>query len=242
MRRNLAVLLLTGLVVGVRGESRADDDAAARAIVARAVHATGGEAKLAQYKARTWKEIATYHGPGAAEHYEATYTAAWPDKIKVEIGDFTLVMNGEKGWVRVNGATREMTREELDEHRQGIYCLWVMSLASLGNTEFKLSVVGDRTVARRPAAGVKVSRKGRPDVSLYFDKETGLLAMSEYRFKEARSGKEVNQGTILSGYRDVSGIRSPTKVFIDRDGKRAVEADVQLRHVEELNESVFGKP
>jgi hypothetical protein len=242
MRKGLAVLLFAGLVVGRQSVSRADDRAEARAIVARAVRATGGQATLARYKARAWKEKATFYGAGGAEKYEADYTAAWPDRIKVQTGDFTLVVNGGKGWVRVNGATREMTRAELDEHREGVYCVWVMSLAPLGDKEFELSVLGERKVGGRPAEGVKVSRKGHTDVALYFDKETGLLAMSEYRFKEARSGKEVRQETVFSGYKDMSGIKSPTRVSIKRDGKQAVEARIEPKYIERPDERVFGKP
>jgi hypothetical protein len=214
MRKNLAVLLFAGLLVGTPSGGRSDDQADARAIVAKAIRATGGEAKLARYKARTWKEKATYYGMGAAEQYEATYTAAWPDKIKVEIGDFTMVVNGGKGWVKVDGDTREMTKDELEEHREGINWVWVMSLVPLRDNEFKLSILSERKVGGQPACGVKVSRKGHPDVSLYFDKETGLLAMSEYRFKGARSGKEISQETTVSDFRDVSGINSPTKFSI----------------------------
>jgi hypothetical protein len=135
-----------------------------------------------------------------------------------------------------------MTREELEEHREGIYSVWVMSLVPLKDREFRLSPLGARTVAGRPADGVKVSRKGHADVSLYFDRETGLLVLSETRYKEARSGKEVHQETRFSGYTDVSGVKSPTTVSIQRDHKRVVEATIEVRHLYRLGEGVFAKP
>jgi hypothetical protein len=135
-----------------------------------------------------------------------------------------------------------MTQEELEEHREGAYWVWVMSLVPLGNKEFKLSMLGERKVGDRPAEGVKVSRKGHFDLSMYFDKETGLLAMTESRYKEARSGKEVKQETFFSGYKDVSGIKSPTKVSIKRDGKLFVESSIEVKHLEKLDERVFAKP
>jgi hypothetical protein len=242
MRTSVIVLLFAILVVGARSGARADDPGDARDIVAKAIRAVGGEEQLARYKARTWKEKATYHGTDGDEQYEASYTALWPDKLKVEIGDFTLVVNGDKGWVKIKGDTREMTRAELEEHREGTYSIWIMSLVPLGNKELHLSTLGERKVIDRPADGVKVSRKGHFDVSMFFDKETSLLAMSETRFKEARSGKEVQQETIFSGYKEESGIKSPTHVSIKRDGKQVVEATIELKHLERLGEGAFAKP
>jgi hypothetical protein len=103
MRKSVVALLFAGLVVAAGCGSRTDDQEEARDIVAKAIRAAGGEEKLARCKGQTWKEKATYHGTGADEQYEASYTAAWPDKIKVEIGEFTLVVNGDKGWVRIKG-------------------------------------------------------------------------------------------------------------------------------------------
>jgi hypothetical protein len=39
----------------------------------------------------------------------------------------------------------------------------------------------------------------------------------------------------------VSGIRSPTKVSIKRDGKLVVEASVELTYVDSLDERVFAE-
>jgi hypothetical protein len=243
MRTSVAVLLVAGLVLGTRSVNRADDQADARALIARAIQARGGEKRLAQYKAQAWKEKATYYGMEDREQYEATYTAGWPDKLKVTIGDFTLVVNGDTGWVNIKGKTREMTREELEEHKEGTYSVWVMSLLPLRDNAFKLALLGERKVGDRPAAGVKVSRKGHFDVNLYFDKATGLLTQSETRYKEARSGKKVNQEMTFSDYKDVSGIKTPTRVSIKRDGKRVVEAALSdLKYLDKLADSVFAKP
>jgi len=219
-----------------------DNQEDARGIVARAIRAAGGEGTLARYGARTWKEKAVYHGADGDEQYNASYSAEWPDKFKVEIGEFTMVVHGNNGWVKTQSDTREMTQEEMDEHGEGIYSVWVMSLVPLRNNEFNVSVLGEAKIDGRPTDGVKVSRKRHFDVNMYFDRETGLLAMSETHFKEARSGKEVAQESIFSGYKDVSGINSPTKVSIKRDGRLVVEASIEMTHFERLDERVFAKP
>jgi hypothetical protein len=234
--------MFSGLVVGACDERPPGDRKAALEIVARAIRAAGGEGTLARYGARTWKERAIFHGATGDEQYEASYSAEWPDKLRVEIGDFTMVVNGDSGWVRTEGKTREMTRVELEEHKEGIFSTWVQSLVPLRNEEFTLSVVGDAQVSGRPTDGVTASRQGHFDVNMYFDRETGLLAMTQTRFIEATSGKEVSQETILGSYKDVSGIRSPTKVSIKRDGKVVVDASIELSYVERLDGRLFAKP
>ena len=197
---------------------------------------------MGRYKARTWKEEAVYHGAGGDERYEASYSAAWPDKIRVDTGDYTLIVNGNKGWIRAKDQTRDMTSEELTEHMEGIYVVWVLSLAPLGNNEFKLSPLGDTKVAGRPTTGINVRQRDHRDVEMYFDKRTGLLAMSRTRYKEARSGSEVRQETVFSDYKDDPVIKTPTKVSIKRDGKLVVEAAIDTNYLESLDEGIFGKP
>jgi hypothetical protein len=245
MRKSVAILLVAGVLVSARNISRADDQTGARAIVAKAIRMVGGEEKLARYQAQTWRERATYFGMGAPEHSEATYAAQWPDKLKVEIaGEFTMVVNGDKGWVRTAGKTRDMSKEELEEHIEGTYSVWVMSLLPLKDDAFKLMALGEQKVGDRPADVVRVSRQGHSDVNLYFDKETGLLVRIDTRYKEARTSNKIDQETTFSGYKDQdgSGIKSPTKASIRRNGKQVVETDIELKHIEKLDDLLFAKP
>jgi hypothetical protein len=234
--------LVVSLLIGhsVRAVEKPGD--VAQAIVAKAIRAAGGKDRLTRYRAETWKETAVYHGDGGDDRYEASYSAEWPDRFKVEIGDFTMVLTGDTGWVKAQGNRRRMTREEIEEHAEGVYSLWVLSLLPLESEGFKLSVLGEAKVGGRATEGVRVSHEGHYDVNLYFDRETHLLAMSETRFKEANSGRDVKQEMVFSGYKDVSGIKSPTRVSITRNGKLAVEASVELTHLEDLDDRVFAKP
>jgi hypothetical protein len=81
-------------------------------------------------------------------------------------------------------------------------------------------------------------------VILCFDKRSGLLVRSDTRFKEAKSGKEINQAMTFSGYKneDSTGIKSPTHASIERNGKRCVEADLKYKHLQTVDERIFAKP
>ena len=242
MRKSGCVLLALCLLLGLGGVNRADDDA--RAIIDKAIKAAGGEQALAKYKAQTWKEKGTFYGEGDGQPYTGTYAVQWPDKFKMEITDvFTLVLKGDQGWFSAGGNTTEMSKEQLAETKEGQYIGWVATLLPLTDKAFELSPLGESKVGDQEAVAVKVARKDHNDVKLYFNKETGLLVKFAGRFKEARSGKEVDQESTLSDYKEVAGIMLPTKVSIKRNGKLFVEAQIDdLKPMDKLGDDVFAKP
>lgn len=237
--------LLTLDTLGAPRLALADDAADARALIDKAVKATGGKEKLAKYKAQTWNEKGTYHGMGKGQPYTGKYALQWPDKFRMEIeGVFTIVLDGDKGWIKLMDETKEMTKEQLTSQKESTYAGYVTSLVPLEDKSYTLTTLPETKVDGKPALGVKVAKKGMPDVSLYFDRATSLLVKSSFRTKaEEENGKEVTQDTYLSDYRDVDGLKVPKKIAVKRDDKIYVEAensDVKL--AEKLDDKVFAKP
>ncbi len=126
MKNILCLLGAFGIVLTTLATSRADDQADARAIVAKAIKAAGGEEALAKFNASTFKETGTYYGMGDGLPYTGKYAVQYPHQFKMEIeGVFMIVLNGDKGWMVMNGETREMTADELnvqqeDSHTRGV--------------------------------------------------------------------------------------------------------------------------
>ena len=134
------------------------------------------------------------------------------------------------------------TPKELAEAKEEAYGEWVATLLPLMDKAFTLAPLGEIRVDQRPAAGVKVSRVGRRDVNLYFDKATGLLVKIEARVKDD-DGQEVTEETFLSDYRDVQGTKQAMKTTVKRDGKPYLESEVtECRLAEKLDDGVFAKP
>jgi outer membrane lipoprotein-sorting protein len=223
--------------------ARADDATDARALIDKAVKATGGKDKLAKYKAQTWNEKGVYHGMGMAQPYTGKYAVLWPDKFRMEIqGVFTLVLDGDKGWINSMGETKEMTKEQLTAQQESTYVGHITNLVPLEDKSFTLTTLPEIKVNERPALGVKVVKKGKPDVSLYFDKATTLLVKSSFRAK-GEDGKTVTQDTYLSDYRDVEGVKLPKKIVLKHDDKIYVEAEnSDMKLSEKLDDKVFAKP
>lgn len=243
MRRLLCLVAIVGLVVSV-GSVRGDE-AQARQLVDKAIKAVGGADKLAKFPCSTFKEKGTYYGMGDGLPYEGVYAMQLPDRFSMEIqGVFKLVVNGKQGWTKAGDMTRETTAEELDVQKWNLHHGWVTSLRPLKEKEYKLSLAGEDTINGKAVVGVNVNREGRPTVTLLFDKESGLLLKSSTTVKSPENGnKEVGEEVFYSEYKAIEGLQQPTKVLINRDGKKFVEAEVTEQKLhEKLDDSVFAKP
>ena len=232
MRHNRCVFLASGLVLAVALAARADD-AAARALVEKAVQAHGGAARLAKLPAVTATIKGTFHGFGEAVPFTGATAADGADRHRAEFAaeaggqKFRLVhvLRGDRGWVKVDDETQELDKDALAEAREEAHAVWVATLAPLKDPAFGLAPLGEVEVEKRPAAGVKVSCKGRRDVNLYFDKETGLLVKTEARVQDD-DGREMTEETILADYREVQGTKQAMKFTVRRDGKPYLEGEV----------------
>jgi outer membrane lipoprotein-sorting protein len=247
MRTTLSATLALGLLLTALGPAWTAEDPPDK-IIAKGIKALGNEAKLSKARATTWKVKGTFHGLGNPVPYTGTMAVQLPDKFKMEMdfnnGEFKFarICAGDKGWVKLGDAINEMSKEQLDEQKESMHVSRVTRLVALKDKAYKLAPLGEVKVDKRPAVGIKVSHKGFRDVNLYFDKETGLLAKTETRIKDDM-GQEANQETYYSDYKDVDGVKEPTKVIIKRDGNLFVEAEnTDWKAVDKLDDSAFAKP
>jgi outer membrane lipoprotein-sorting protein len=245
-----AIAVCLGLFVA--GTGRADDQSEARAVVDKAIQAMGKDAaaKAMKYKGATMKIKGTVHVMGTAIPYTGDFASQLPEQSRVNIEGtvmgqtfkVTVVVNGDKGWIKLMDQTMDLDKEKLAEEREGNYARWVTALTPLTDKAFTLSPVGEVKVDKTEAIGIKVSRKDHRDINLFFDKKTHLLLKSETRVKDD-SGKEVTQEVLYSDYKEVDGIKHPMKITINRDGDKFLDGETtDLKLVEKLDESEFAKP
>lgn len=229
------------------------EDKEARAIVTKGLEAIGGADNVAKQKAVLMKGSGTFYGLGEGIPYTGEWYWQGKDQMRFELqikaGDKTLklvqVVNGNMGWVKLNNETKAMPADELAEEQEGLYANWVTTLAPLKEPEFKLALVGEVKVEGKDAVGVRVSKKGKRDINLFFDKQSGLLVKTEHVIKDVKGGgdKEASQETIFQEYKEFGGVKHPTKVLLKRDGKPFVDATMsEIRPVESIDAALFGKP
>jgi hypothetical protein len=244
MRKSIGALLVGVLLLGGVNWLRSGEDGDGRALVAKAIKATGGEENLAKHKSATFKGKGTYYGMGDGLPYSGNYAFQWPDKFRMEIeGVFTIVLDGDKGWIKEGDTTKDMTKEQLAQQLQDQKAGWITTLLPLKDKAFQIKAIGEAKVNKHDTVGVKVTRKDYPDVSLYFDKKDGLLVKSSFRTKSPEQKfKEVTQDNYYSNFREVDGAKLPTKMVIKRDDKLFVEEEVSDYKAGKVNPKVFSRP
>jgi hypothetical protein len=232
--------------------ARAQENAEARMMIERAIFAQGGEAKLATNPVITVKVTGKFHGFGEYPPFSFTEESVsqGPNRHR-DFVDGNLrshqfrrgtVLNGNKGWVKGNDETKELNGEQLAELQEEAYADWVATLVPLKDKVFTLASVGAVSIDRRPALGVSVSSKGHRDVKLFFDKETSLLVMIEWRQKMF-DGQAYSFETFLSDYKSVEGIKQAMKVSVKRDGKPHEDYKViQYTLSDKADLGTFAKP
>ncbi len=204
MRNTWTIPAMAALILCRCGGVQAEEKDEARAVVAKAIEAIGGEEKLAKLKAQTWTEKGTYYGMGDGLPFTGKYAVQWPGQFRMEIeGFFIIVLDGDKGWVKMGDDTKEMTKQELAKRISDQRGSWITTLFPLKDKAFTLTPIEGVKVEDRPTVGVKVTRKDYPEVKLYFDKTTNLLVKCEYRTKAPEMEyKEVTAAVVFSNYKE----------------------------------------
>jgi hypothetical protein len=214
MRRLMPALCVCTLF-GFAGPARSADEP--RALFDRAIRAMGGAEALGSKAAVSMKIKGRISLPGApgdvtqldfAGEIQAQTAGRNRTVLKANFLGQTIEMiqvNGNgKGWRSMNGEVADLTKEELNDLRRDRHLERVTGLLEVVKDKgFSLTAVDEATVNGKPALGVKVLYKDQPDVTLYFDKETGLLAKSAYRGKNAGEAKEGLHEVVSLDYREV---------------------------------------
>ena len=251
MRRILLPLLSAVLLVGPAVRA-ADDEV--KAIIQKAIKAHGGEKAMAKYKGTRSKSAGKLDISGAGEvEFTQEVVVMQPDKFKETMeldiaGTKVKVMtiaNGDKFSIEAGGKDVPLTDAIETALKEAQHSIKTSRLASLlKDKAIELSPLGEVKVEREAAVGVRVSTKGQKDLSLYFDKKTGLLAKVERRTVDASSGKEYTEERIIVEYSKPNklGIPTPKKVVVKKDGKKFMEAEVsEMTQLEKIDDSEFEK-
>jgi hypothetical protein len=243
---SLALCLLLGPADRVRGQEDL------RVVIDKAIKAHGGQERIDKVKAGQTRMKGTIHLAGkAAIPFTQEMLYQWPNQFKavMEIEGngqkftVTTVSNGDKGWINDGQKTQELEGKALAEMKEEAHLARLARLTGLKDKTVQLSGLGESKVDGRPAVGVKVTSKGHRDVSLYFDKASGLLVKTERQAVDVMSGRELSEEKVFSDYQEVDGLQSAKKVVVYRDGKKFMEVEVvSVKFLDKLDPGVFAKP
>jgi outer membrane lipoprotein-sorting protein len=231
--------------------ARAQDDEL-KAILRKSMAAHGGEKNLAKFKAVTTKFKGTMEIQGLTFDITGETSVQKPDKVKnvmkLEIKGKTIdvitVFNGKKLWVNTMGQTKEIDDEKiLNAAREEMQTEGAGSFSDFLKPPYELSSIGDVKVKGKDAVGIRVSKKGQKDISLFFDKQSHLVVKTEMRTLDAQSGQEITQEKFIVGYQEKDGLKIAKRVEIVKDGKTFMDIEItDTTPLEKLDDAVFAKP
>jgi hypothetical protein len=244
----VSVIGFVALLAG-SGLGRAQEDA--RAIIAKAVKAHGGEEKLAKLRAdRVQVKGKLYLGEMEIPFTGETLVQL-PGQFKNVMNmtfmgknrSIVQVLNGDKGWLSIDGQMKEPDAAALNVMKETLYMDQLVRLTPLlKGQEYQLTPLKETKVQDKPAVGVKVASKGHKDASLYFDKESGLLVKAEYKTVNNQQ-KEVSQEEFFSDFKEVGGFKRPMKVVAFQGSKKLMEAEItDVKYPDKIADSEFAKP
>jgi hypothetical protein len=214
-----------------------------QATIARAVKALGGEANLSRGRAVQAKIKGTLYDPGVKESliegakFTGELITQLPAQVKLSYDAETAgmrvsliqVLNGHKSWTRDFERSQEDDPAHLADFELSAYVDHISSLVPLPKDKsYTLSSAGESQVREQPAVAVKIASKGRPDVTLYFDKVSGFLLKTEYRRRDPTTNQEVKREEFFIDYREVNPARMEEQTL---EAAKVGSADSALREL-----------
>lgn len=241
-----ALVAVAVLILG-SGAARAQDET--WPIIEKAIKAHGGAEQFAKQKASHTKGKGTLELLGGVAFTQETkaYNGKFKEEMKLNINGMDVAVttgyDGNQAWVNANGQTLELDEKIQNEVKQALHNMRLGRFPVLKEAKYKRTPLGEKQVNGKPAVGVKVQTDGFKDVNLYFDKETGLLAMTERVALDGMTMQEVNEERIVTEYQEVSGVKMAKKLLVNRDGKKFMEIEIlEVKMPEKIDDSEFAKP
>jgi hypothetical protein len=227
-----------------------DTDRDPRAILLRAIKAHGGD-RLARLRIVREQSRGTVTIQDTKVPFTQETLLRMPDQFRVSQSwesrgrKVTVVQtfDGSKGWLTEAGVPRPVDDKMLANWKELAHANLVMTLRPLlaADKGFRLTALGEVEVKGKKVLGVKVSFEGRRDVSLYFDRESGLLVRRS--FQPRPGGKETIQDELYSDFKEVEGVKRPMRVVILLGGVAHADVAVVATHFpERVADKEFSKP
>lgn len=250
MRTWLLLALSAGLIVA--RPSPAPGQTEPRAILEKALKAHGGDEKMLRLKAVQTRSKGTFYtGQGEITFTDETQVLH-PHHLRsvkhLEANGMAmtqvLVLNGDKAWIVLGDTPRDLEEAMVANLRDNLFQDWAARIVPLlHNPDVTLTALPATKVGGKEAAGVQVASKGHRDVRLYFDRASGLLVKIEARAYDPMSREEVDQERFVSDYKEVAGVKRPTRVVVHRQGQKFLEMEItDVKLGEKLDETLFAKP
>jgi hypothetical protein len=243
--------VFVAVVVTSPGRPARADAKEAQALLDKAIKALGGEAKLGQVKAATWKGKGKITFGDNANEFTSQVTVQGLDHFRQEFeGEFggnkvkgVTVLAGDKGWRKFGDMSIDMDKDAVANEKRTVYLQVIpVTLVPLKDKGFKIDTAGEEKVGGKSAAGITATGPDGKEFKLYFDKDSGLpvkLVAKVVGFM----GDEFTQETTFDNYKDFGGIKKATKVENRRNGEKFLEQEItEFKVLDKVDPKTFTQP
>jgi hypothetical protein len=223
----------------------------AKAIVEKAIKAHGGAEKLNKFKNWTWKTKGEAYMGDAPMPFTAEYVYSAPLNFRydfdINIGEdkpfrFTGCTVGKTGWTKSGDVVDDLEKVKRESMNQNVHTMELSLLTPLMDKEYTLTSLGESKHENQTLVGIKVGREGYKDVSMFFDKETGLFVKNSTTIFDAdHAKKDVKQDAVFSDHREKDGLKVFGKITIYHDGKKFIVEELTEHKIIEKDDP-FAKP
>ncbi len=194
----------------------ADPGVTPESVVNHFVEVSGGAAALQKIATRGFAGVISFRGG----EFPFDVTTKAPNKrlsmMHLPGGDNITAFDGTAGWLMSPGRGRQEMSEA--ENYAALLDAQLSFPANITHMFNQLRMGRMDKIGEHDAYLVFGKNPGQPDVKLYFDKETGLLARI-VRYAESPLGRVPTQ-IDYSDYRDESGVKMPYRYVLSRPGNR----------------------
>lgn len=252
MRKLLSRGLIVALVLGLTYQAFGQGGGDAKAVIEKAVAAHGGAKNLDKLKLSRMKGKGTVTLGDMDLAFSIDVQQQLPGKSKTVLKldvmgmDISIVqiLNGEQGWLSLGDKTMDADADNLSQMKASQYVSRLSMLTPLLTDKgFTLTALGESKVNDKAVVGVKVASAGQKDVSLYFDKASGLLVKLTRPGVDPIGKQAVSQDEFFNDYKDFNGLKQPTKLLVHQDGKKFMVAEMsEMTFPATIDAKVFTKP
>ncbi len=221
MTRSMPLRRLS-LLAGLLTASAAGAQPSPKALVDRAIAATGGRPTLTRFRAFEWDGRATVHAGGQDIAIAGTWWVAPPDTAVLATYEVArgpgstrrVSLQGSEGWIERDSLRVPMAAATVVEERHQFYLYSLLRLVPLEDAEVTLVAI-EADTAGRP--GIRVERPGRLPVSVYFA-PSGRVARMVTRFATLSGAGGDSQEVEFAGSIFVAGVTWSRTMRIRRNG------------------------
>jgi zinc protease len=246
-------VLLRSLVAAsvLLGSGQAGWAQTAAEVLERSVTAMGGRAAFSNVKSRSTIGTITLSTPGGEVTGSVDVLNAVPNKsrslIQIDLsslgaGQYVLDtrFDGTSGYVLDNlQGNRDMSGNQLDNMRNASFPHSFLNYKELGTTA---QLGGREKVGEREAYLVVFEPTSGSVVRQYLDAETYLPVRTVVKVDVPQLGREIEQTTDYSDYREVDGLKLPFRLAATSSVQSYTITVTKVEHNISVDEKLFAKP